>query len=393
MFIIDILIYVFFAFFSSSLAKKSENYIGENDLSSDKWDKYLIWFVVFFTIIGGIRWNVGSDSISYAAIFNHADLDFEENREILWKLLVYSFQSLNLHWTFGLAFCAFIQIYFITKTTMPYRCLLVFLPFVLFGGRYWIDCMGAVRQMIVACGFLWASRFIYEKKLLKYILFIAVGAMVHQSAVILLPFYFMPNNLMVTDKRLLLIGIFLACVVIGQAPAFQGIADYVQIIAGASNYDAKIDSLTELLTSGETDESLSFGPMMLSYLLIPICIIWYGSELEEEYCEKIPYFNLWFNFAYLYACGYFLVCNIGHYFIRPVMYFCLFQMVIAAGLLRFLWCDYVNIGRRQIATLFFCVTIAVNTGWDIYKASGKTFESSTYKIFLFHKYQRKWFNL
>ncbi len=47
MFIIDILIYVFFAFFSSSLAKKSENYIGENDLSSDKWDKYLIWFVVF----------------------------------------------------------------------------------------------------------------------------------------------------------------------------------------------------------------------------------------------------------------------------------------------------------------------------------------------------------
>ena len=97
----------------------------------------------------------------------------------------------------------------------------------------------------------------------------------------------------------------------------------------------------------------SFGPMMLSYLLIPICIIWYGSELEEEYCEKIPYFNLWFNFAYLYACGYFLVCNIGHYFIRPVMYFSLFQMVIAAGLLRFLWCDYVNIGRRQIATLFF----------------------------------------
>lgn len=393
MIIIDILIYFAFAYFAYYLAKQSENNVIENGISPYHWDKFLTWFVVFFSLIGGIRWNVGSDSISYATIFDHVTQDFDDNREILWKYLVYSVQSSGIHWMFGLAICAFIQIYFITKTLQPYRWLLVFMPFVFFGGRYWMDSMNAVRQMIVACGFLWASRFIYQKKLGYYSLFIAIGLLIHQSAIILLPFYFVPNDLRLYEKKYLLIGILLVCAAVGQTPAFQSFAGYAQMIAGATNYADKAESLAEILTSGQTNEALSFGPMMLSYLLIPIFIIWYGRELEEKYSEKIPYYNLWFNLAYVYACGYFLVCNIGHYFIRPVMYFCLFQMVLATMLLRYLYDRYYHEGAARNAFYAFCVIIAVNTSWDVYKASGKTFESSTYKISFFHKDQQRWFGL
>lgn len=394
MVIFDILIYVTFAFFASFLAKKSNEYIEINNESPSVWDKYLWRFILFFTIIGGIRWNVGSDCVSYAMTFNHLEIE-PSNKEILWKTIIKLIRGLDLHWMFGLALYAFIQIFFITSTIKSYRELLIFLPFVFFGGRYWMDTMGAVRQMTVACGFLWASRFIFERKPLYYTAFIIVGSMIHQSALILVPFYFLPNKMQLENKRWLLIIVFLTCVIIGKTSAFQGIAGYVQIIAHAANYDDKINSLTELLTSGQTDEALSFGPMMLTYLLIPIFIIWYGPLLKEEYSDKIPYFSLWYNLAYIYACGYFLVCNIGHYFIRPMMYFSLFQMVMATMVLHYLWTRFKEEGSNQLACYFFCFVIFTNTAWDVYKASisGRILETSTYKISFFHNDQKKWFKL
>ena len=204
--IIDILIYVFFAFFSSSLARKSENYIESNGMSPLKWDRYLVWFVVFFTVIGGIRWNVGVDSLSYAYIFTHGYDDVNE-REILWRRISNFIYNNGIHWTIGLAFCAFIQIYFIVKSIQPYRWLLVFIPFVMFGGRYWLDCMNAVRQMMVACAFLWASRFILEKKILPYAVFVAVASMIHGSAMMLLPFFLLPDKIKIYKRKWILLGI------------------------------------------------------------------------------------------------------------------------------------------------------------------------------------------
>lgn len=90
-------------------------------------------------------------------------------------------RALGVNWLFGLALYVFIQNFFITDTLKQYRKLLIFLPFVFFGGRYWMDTMGAVRLMTVACGFLWASRFIFERKPLFYAAFIIIGSMIHQS--------------------------------------------------------------------------------------------------------------------------------------------------------------------------------------------------------------------
>lgn len=391
--VFEILIYVAFAFFASSLARKSDEYVKDNGRPNQKMDKYLWWFIAFFTIIGGIRWNVGSDCVSYALTFDNREVP--EGTEIFWQELVKLFHYLHIHWMFGLALFAFIQIFFISETLKPYRYLLIFLPFVFFGGRYWLDTMGAARQMTVACAFLWASRFIYERKPLYYAAFIVIGTMIHQSTLLLIPFYFLPNKLHLESKRLLLISVFLVCVIIGQSPAFQGFVAPIQTIVEATNYNDKVDEITEMLTSGQTAESLSFGPMMLSYLLIPIFIIWYGPKLKETYARKIPYFSLWYNLAYLYACGYFLVCNISHYFIRPLMYFSLFQMVMATMLLRYIWLSYKEGRISQLLCYLFCLIIFTNTAWDVYKAStsGRILEISTYKVSFFHNDQKQWFGL
>lgn len=390
----DILIYVAFAFFASYLAKKSDEYIEINEKSPLKWDKYLCWFIAFFTIIGGLRWSVGSDCISYAIIFDHIEIE-PTGKEPLWNSTIRLLRFLGLHWMFGLALFAFLQVFFITDTLKPYRKLLIFLPFVFFGGRYWMDTMGAVRQMTVACAFLWASRFIVDRKPLYYAAFIIIGSMIHQSALILAPFYFLPNKLHIENKRGILMIILFCCVIIGQNPAFQGAVDYVQAIAKVTDYEERIDTITKMLMSEQSNETLSFGPMMLSYLLIPIFIIWYGPQLKEEYGDQLPYFNLWFNLAYLYSCGYFLVCNISHLFIRPMLYFSLFQMVMATLALHFLWTRLKEYGSNRWVCYFFCLIIFTNTAWDVYKASksGYALETTTYKVSLFHNDQKKRFGL
>jgi hypothetical protein len=389
MFIFEVLIYVFFAFYSSSLARKSENYIEQAELdgeSTDVWDKYLKQFVAFFTIIAAIRCNVGSDNLSYALMFDRFPID-DSGKETLWWKFVALVQELGIHWVIAMGVCGFVQIYFITKTLKPYRWLLVFIPFVFLGGRYWMDSMNAVRQMTAACIFFWSSRFIYENKRVKYLVIVFVCSLIHQSSVLLFPLVLLPGNLSIEQQRWKLIAIFLVCFALGQTPAFQSVANAVGSLANLANYDSYATQMTSMLSSNYNKEALSFGPMMLTYLLIPIFIIWYGPELKERYADKVPYFSLWYNFAFFYACAYFLVCNIGHIFIRSIMYFSLFQMVMAAMLLHFLWTEYRTYGVRQLATIAFCIVIATNTAWDVTKASisGRYLETTTYKTIFFNR--------
>jgi hypothetical protein len=327
---------------------------------------------------------VGVDNLSYANIFDHGKI-VHDGKEELWKWFVGTMQSLHIHWVITMGICGFVQIYFITKSLKPYRWLLVFIPFLFFGGRYWFDCMNAMRQMMAASIFLWASRYIQDRKIIRYLVIIFICSMIHNSALILLPLILLPS-ISIEKHRWKLIAIFIGCFIIGKTPQFQSLGGMVDTIATTINYDWYAKSMSTMLKTGYTGETLSYGPMMISYLLIPIFIIWYGPELKAQYEEYIPYFSLWYNLAYIYACLYFLVCNLG-LFIRPVMYFSLFQMVMGAILLHYLWTEYKAYGAKQIATLVFCAVVAVNTTWDVTKAatSGNYYETSTYKTIFFHQ--------
>lgn len=372
-----------FAFIASLLAKLSEQNIRLKHTSPRHWDKYLTWFVVFFSLVGGLRWNVGVDSVSYAKAFTFGEES--EGKEFLWNFIVRSVRAVGLHWSFGLAFCSFFQIFFITKSVQHNRYILVFIPFVLFGGRYWLDCMNAVRQMMVACLFLWSSKFIVEQKLIKYLISIGIGVLIHQSALLLIPFYFIPDKFQIEKKRIVLITVLLVCLIIGQSPSFQSAFKIFEIVANATNYNDEIYTANMVNLLDSKDESLGFGPIMLSFLVIPIFIIWYGPKMKSTYSKRLPCFNLWYNFAYLYACGFFLVCNISHMFIRPMMYFSLFQMALAALLMDYLCSNYWGKNaKRQLVAIFFCAVIATCNVWGVIKSSGLKEESTTYKSILFN---------
>lgn len=362
-----------------SLAKRSEFYYENHT----RIDKYLWLYILFFTIVSAIRWRVGADSTSYIDIFRKGIIR-EDSEEILWNLLVTFIHKYGFHFVFGTAIVAFLQIFFLCKNLIKFKYILVWLPIVLFGGRYYLVLMNGVRQMIVACGFVFLLKYILERKPISFILGIFLLSGFHHSALLLLPTYFLSyvpfDKIQLYNKRILCIAILGGCFILGQAPSFQGLLKYIEPIISITGYQNHAEFYIKIL-QGKGLETLSMGPIMISFLLCAIVILWYAPKLHEEYGDKIPYFNLWFCLSFFYSCGYFLVCNMSHMMIRPFQYFELFQAIMLALLLCY-FSKYRNNFQIHLYALFFLIWTCTIIG--VYKDSGKSVEFTTYKTIIGH---------
>lgn len=391
--IINILIYVFFACAMSFMAKQSLIGVEEGKYAINKLDPWLWGMILFFSFFTGVRWAIGADYFSYVGHFANG-LEQAKNNELGWLYLANFVHDSGLHWSFGLIITAFLQIFFIVIALKRYRYLLVYLPFVLFGCRYFFDMTNVSRQMIVACAFLWSIKFIVNRQYIQYFAFVFIASLLHHSALLLLPLIFIPKTFDISNYRAVTIGFLLVCVVLGMSPSFSNLLEPLQSIVGMTEYeDAYGDRMKQLLIEGgDDDHRIAFGPMMTAYVVVQVLILWYGKELHDKFIKLIPAFNYWFIFAYIYACGYFLGYNLTDLFIRPVMGIELCQMAMMTLLLYYIWTQYTVFLKDQIVAYFLCAVIATNLCFDIYKATGVPDERSTYK-WIFNKKHDPTYNM
>ena len=348
----------------------------------DKFDKHLWLFIGFYTIISAIRWRVGQDAMGYANTFIIGEIQHPEEWSM--SFLVKFVHGLGLHFTIGMGILAFLQIYFITKTLSPYKYLLVFLPIVMFGSRYYMIEMNAMRQMIAACVFVFLSKFIIDRKPIYYYIGVLGAMSMHHSALWLIPFYFIPLRWMkIANKRLLMYVVFITCFVVGLTPQFQFLVDYFFSLSSFLDYEKDAEYMIQAAMGElEEDGALNFGLMQMSYFLIALINIWFGPVLKQKYEHKIPYFNMWYLFSFIWACMYFLVCNVSHMYYRPFLYFMPFEMIILSMVLYELHQHYVA-NKKMIYLVTFIIWVSVS--WDIIKAeSHPRWENITYKVFFMH---------
>lgn len=382
MFIFEILIYIFFAWMMYSYAKRSYAYTNITG-KIEQSDENLWFFWIFFAFICGIRWNVGSDSVDYMISFAEGKIN-EEKGEFVWQTLVLLIKKLQLHYTIGMGLVAFLQLYFLTKLPSRYRYILVFMPIALFGGCYFLDYCNGMRQMLAASIFVYGTQFIIKKKPIHYLVLIFITSYIHHSVVMMYPMillaYIRPDKISFSDKRLICIIIFIICFIAGQTPQFTGFLSYFNfLVENMDDSYSYVDNVIERTIVEGDNDARSFGLMQLSYFLTSLATIWYGKNLKFQYKTKIPYFDLWWLFSFVYGCGYFLVCNVNFMFIRPFQYFEPFQLIIVSLLLY-----YFHSMRRK--KLFWILTVVIWTGliWNIIKSVGVFGESVTYKMFFFH---------
>ena len=361
-------------------ARRSEELYPEEEI----WDSNIKWYIAIFTLISGLRYCVGGDYFSYAKIFEKGLIVEERaNQEILWNWLVKITSDLSLTSVFGFSICGFLQIYFLVKACGNKKFMLLTLPFVMFGSRYFLDMEGAVRQMTAACFFVWFSKFIIERNFIKYAICVLAASLFHHSAFILLIFYFIPDTLNLAGKPKIMIAIFLICFVLGISPQFNNVVEYIEnfaVFLGYSEYETRVSIF---LTDLSRQETLAFGPMMLSYFIVALSTILFGPFLRNKYLADNKNLNLWYNLSFIYACLYFLVANTSHIFIRPIQYFEFFQMMSVSLLLYALLNDEETIKGFKYYSIGLILILWVNTSWDIYKNYNNPYNFSTYKTIFF----------
>lgn len=347
-------------------------------------DIYMYVYVVFFAIVSGVRFGVGSDFYPYAWQFDKGMLQTNlDNRssEFLWVYFVQYFNRLDLHYTIGMGLVGFIQFLFIYNAIKRWKNMLIYLPFVLFGGWFILSIWGGMRQMIVVCAFVYMSRWIFERKCIHYFSSILILHYIHNSALLLIPLYFIPANFTLSSKRNFCLLLFAACFILGQMPQFQNAIDFLTSFANVAGYDDYVGQIHAKL-SGQDVETRAFGPTMLSYLLLCFSVIFYSPQLKERFSFSIPTFELWYCFSYIFSCGFFLFCNVSHIFLRPVSYFMMFLMLMITLLV-----IYFKENLEFYVNHYYVLLILNWIGliWTLYRMSQtSTFDYISYKFFWNH---------
>jgi hypothetical protein len=79
--------------------------------------------------------------------------------------------------------------------------------------------LSGIRQTLAICFFIFAVHYATQKKLLWYVLFVLLATGMHNSAIILLPVYFILNEKRLNKKRILII--FLSIAILIATPVFD----------------------------------------------------------------------------------------------------------------------------------------------------------------------------
>lgn len=160
---------------------------------------FLIIPVLVFTIVIGLRYNVGIDYIGYKKQYdffldsNTRDTIIYFEFAYLWIFKVLAF--LNFHYVWPFLVTAFLQIYCIYFQSSRYLFLLPYVIFFYFVSTNFMYSLNIMRQTIALNMLLVGVRFILDKNIFKWIACCFLASLFHVTALTGLLFYFLNKNI------------------------------------------------------------------------------------------------------------------------------------------------------------------------------------------------------
>jgi hypothetical protein len=303
--------------------------VTENRLNvSGSGFKYLVVIMLSFSIMMGIRYDVGTDYLAYQEGYIY---NFDVGKgEVIFNWIRELFNRLNLHYSIYFGFLAFLNISFFVLAFKRDAFILPLLLFFLIVNGDWLFWMNGIRQAIAMCIWIYALNFIERKKIWYYLFYCIVAIGFHKSAIILLPLYPLLKNGKdyfnnINWQLILLVGAFIVQYSFGSfLIQIEPLIEFYQSKLSGGVYNYTMDRFTE-------EASTEVGGSGVAYyfrILLCIVIIVYSKKLKQFYKSK------WFNIIYfLFFLG-LLIQNIfplGSIVItRPFRFFFIFKGIMFA---------------------------------------------------------------
>lgn len=161
--------------------------------------------VLILSFVSGFRWRVGTDFTGYVNLFYRARTtlvsDFLSYKEPGITLLAFigGYIANNPIILFILTSIITITLYIVTIEKYSDTFILSILLYMFIGS--WHGAFNGIRQYIAAAIVFAGHRYIFEKKLIKYLLVIAIASLFHRTVLIMIPVFFLVGR-KITFKNL-----------------------------------------------------------------------------------------------------------------------------------------------------------------------------------------------
>ena len=204
----------------------------------------LLPFAVLF-IFAALRYDYGNDYMSYANIFKNLtrydyNLLIGEELFVLLNKISPSYQVMLI--VVSLFFLFMVYKLISENVNIEYFGI-AFLIFVINPYLFLVN-LSAVRQSIAIALFIIAIEFAYKRKIIPYIIFIAIATLFHNSAIVLLPIYFIANGKELKKWQIItVVGIFIFILL--TPDVLFGFIEEVLSFLDNANYNYYFDNGTE----------------------------------------------------------------------------------------------------------------------------------------------------
>lgn len=187
------MIYLIGTLLSMIIAKYAYNNINPFEKKTKGQVILAILSALPFIVLAGFRYNVGCDFASYARYFDNFEYMSIHKMEFGFNLLIQiiKFFTNNNLWFFIVS--AGIFIFFVYKAIYEQSVNPVLSIFLLFSTTYFTTYLNGMRQLMAISIFLYAIKYIRDRKFFKYLFFISISCALHTSSIIYIPVYFLYN--------------------------------------------------------------------------------------------------------------------------------------------------------------------------------------------------------
>lgn len=185
-YVIATLISMFLAYFAINIRNKKNNAINIKKL-------FMILSGIPLFIVSGFRYMVGCDYLSYANYFINYQYTTVHRMEFGFNKMIELIQLFSDNYIWIFIITSLIFIYFTYKAIYEQSINPILSIYLLFASTYFSIYLNGMRQMMAIAIFIYSIKFIKERNLLKYLLFILIASLFHLSILICIPLYFLYN--------------------------------------------------------------------------------------------------------------------------------------------------------------------------------------------------------
>lgn len=314
-----------YSFIAIALFFLSISTISQDQLRK-KTKRTFVFMLIVMALIEGLRWEIGTDWENYYSAFMQLseDVHMDFGYILLNRIVYYIYPNYSLF-----VFLFAITTYFVIgKTIIKYSPV----PFVSLCLYYCMmtGYLGCNRQILAMLICLLSIKYVLQRDLYIFLLFIMMAMSCHITAIMFVPVYFIPN---VKFRTKTIIIIVLSCFFVGVTKLVNRLpfVEYLAIIDSASGSS----SFSSYLDQDFTGVSI-LGSLKRVFFTCLFLTLLKSSRMKLANVEMSTF--KFFLYAYIYGNCIYLVFNGSSLQLlagRGTMYFNIFEIILVPYLLKY----------------------------------------------------------